>query len=78
MMIKLDRDSMWASVLAAKLTQELKLPAGNLWEPSIARRLERRLQDGPSHEQVETEERERLGLACSWCENDGSLCACNT
>lgn len=56
-------DVLWASLLAAQLAQECKLPHGNLWEPGIARSLADMVtRSGYEREAAEYEMRQRLGM----------------
>lgn len=56
-----DDDSVWAAALAAELAQEIGLPAGNLWEPPMARNLEKRARE-VGRQCAEDGARLRLGL----------------
>lgn len=59
---KTEPTAIWAAKVAAKFAQVLKLPAGNLWEPGIARYLAGQVRVGADRDIVEMSFALRMGL----------------
>lgn len=67
----LEDPEVWAAVIAAKFAHEVGLPAGNYWEPGIARSLAKAVREGRnSRDQIELLMALQLGIA-KW--RDGQL-----
>lgn len=68
----LSDDNVWAAMLAAKFAQAIGHPAGNYWEPGIARALARNVREGKrDRDQVELLMALQLGIAEA--RRDGSV-----
>lgn len=53
---------LYASLLAAELAADLELPAGNMWEPGMARNLLSTYEKHPDWREIEKQYRAQLGL----------------
>lgn len=60
----LEDPNVWGAFIAAKLAKEIGLPAGNYWEPQIARTLASAVRDGrKTRDEVELLMAFQLGIA---------------
>lgn len=60
----LDSPDVWGAMVAAKFAQQQGLPAGNYWEPAIARALAKAVREGRfTRDEIELRMAFQLGLA---------------
>lgn len=62
----MDDPGVWSALIAAKFAQAIGLPAGNYWEPAIARTLAKTVREGRhTRDEIELLIALQLGIAQS-------------